>query len=87
MGKSNVGIQITFRSPTVFAGFFQGVEKTMVKTGKNRPGKNRFWTGFFHLGGKNTLADRILATEAEKTLKICDSPSPRGVKNLIPNHQ
>ncbi len=65
-----------FWSMPVFAGFFQGVEKTMVKTGKNCPGKNRFWTGFFHLGGKNTLADRVVATEAEKTLKICDSLGP-----------
>ncbi len=39
----------------MFVGFFQGAEKTMVKTAKNRPGKNRFWTGFFHLGGKKDL--------------------------------
>ena len=29
--------------------FSRGRKKTMVKTGKNRPGKKRFWTGFFHL--------------------------------------
>ncbi len=29
--------------------------------GKNRPGKNRFWTGFS--GGKNTLADRTISRE------------------------
>ena len=61
---------------SVFAGFFQGVEKTMVKTGKKRPGKNRFWTGFFQLGEKNTLADYVVMTKAEKILKICHSLSP-----------
>ena len=35
----------------VFVGFFPGGGKNH---GKNRPGKNRFWTGFFHLGGKKT---------------------------------
>ena len=47
----------------MFAGFFRWVEKTMEKTGKNRPGKNRFWTGFFRLGGKNTLADRAISRD------------------------
>ncbi len=38
----------------------------MVKTGKNRPGKNRFWTGFFHIGGKNTLADRVVVATRDR---------------------
>ncbi len=56
--------------PSVFAGIFQGAEKTMVKTGKKRPGKNRFWTGFFHLGGKNTFADRVVVVTRPKKTPI-----------------
>ncbi len=46
--------------------FFPGAEKTMVKTGKKHPGKNRFWTGLFHLGGKNTFAYRIVVVTRPK---------------------
>ncbi len=60
---------------TVFVGIFQGAEKTMVKTGKNRPGKNRLWTGFFHLGGKSTLADRVVVMTRGRKTPI--SPVPR----------
>ena len=54
---------------TVFVGFFQG-RKNHGKNQKKkiRPGKNRFWTGFFPPRRKNTLADRVVvATRPKKT--------------------
>ncbi len=69
----------------MFVGFFQWAEKTMVKTGKNCPGKNRFWTGFFHQGGKNTLADRVVvATHGRKTqISVANSYRPGARGDLV----
>ncbi len=56
-------ILIRSLSPSVRRFFRVGGKNYGKKKRKNRPGKKSFGQVFFHLGGKNTLADRAILRE------------------------